>query len=412
MFISCVAYALVSTSMLKEVLITYHYYDDYTYYNTIVDTKKQFSECDYRDYYSPAPPLYYNVAHLASEIVGMDAQRLRWMNVVISLLMMFALFLTLRRSNLTSAQNLEKAIIFSLSPYIFGGFFILINDNLANFLLYISIWMALIASDDKGMKGNILIVGSAIAAGLTILTRQNYIWIYPVLVCIYWVRGRERQDVVLAVISLVITAFPLLYLFYIWKGMVPPSHQYHHQAMWPNIAGITLALSLLAFYGIVLYGQLCLNKLKLGSVYGWKTIIGGKNILHYVVSVIVVTSLIAVEPLHRINLGTDGYFMNVMSKLPSVAGTPLPIWALSIVGGWIITKWILDKNYLPLSIIVFFIISATFMKQNFQKYYDYAILSTIMIDSTVNSRRIGIIGLFGMLFISVAYFLYVANSGG
>jgi len=89
---------------------------------------------------------------------------------------------------------------------------------------------------------------------LALLTRQTHVWLLP---CFLWLVWRTPDALVSGKVwasALVgATVLPLLALFHLWGGVVPPGFQYQHEAAhWLNLRAMQFMLCTTGFYWLML----------------------------------------------------------------------------------------------------------------------------------------------------------------
>ncbi len=156
---------------------TYHGGDELTYHlPTIVQFHDQLPGVDLVDYPAAQTPLYHLLVALWGQLVGMELWRLRIVGVVASYAAVLVLYRLLRRHGALDAWPAAGlALVFALSPYVFGQSFILGTDNLGLLFCLLAIERFLAFSRD-GLR----LAPFALAClwlSLALLTRQSYVWL-------------------------------------------------------------------------------------------------------------------------------------------------------------------------------------------------------------------------------------------
>ena len=176
-----------------------------------------------------------------SKVVGLQLWRLRLGEVVVSYLLVLATYQLLRRDvGLDKIRSFVLAAVIELSPYVFGASFRLLTWNLAALFAVLAIHFTLSFSRTERWRD---FVGFAVAAGLAVLTRQLFVWVFPIGGILMMLSHWSVRAKALGSVLVLLCVSPLLALAVAWHGSVRPSHQAINQVRSPDYRGILFAIA-------------------------------------------------------------------------------------------------------------------------------------------------------------------------
>jgi 4-amino-4-deoxy-L-arabinose transferase-like glycosyltransferase len=206
---------------LTRTMPTYHGGDEWTYHlPTIERFAAQLPGVDLVHYPAAQTPLYHLIVALWGKAVGMELWRLRLVGLLASYLAVLVLYRLLRRhAPLPAWPAAGLALVFALSPYVFGQSFILVTDNLG--LLFALLAIERLLAWERDRRVAVFAAGCGWIA-LALLTRQSYVWLG--LFGGLWLisrRGVARGETAAGIALLAAAAAPFAALVVAWKGIVP-----------------------------------------------------------------------------------------------------------------------------------------------------------------------------------------------
>lgn len=202
---------------------------------------------------------------------------------------------------------------------------------------------------------------------LSVYTRQTNVWLLaPISSMFFYEEGfsLNRPKVFIKYIMLVTPSLvTLLYLVYVWKGIVPPSFSGEHLHV--SLSVIPFFVSLYFIYYIVYVFPYFLEdkKLKLGSVkrfFNWGLFVG-------------LTTAIIIESDYSPNAGRVSGMWNLAGIFPNMYNRSVFIVFLTSLGGSVLYDTILNLrnkySFLILSIFVPFVFVHLFNQYVYHRYF-------------------------------------------
>ncbi len=188
--------------------------DEGHFYNTILFFK-DLDLSKIADYKEVTPPLTYLVYALWGKVVGFEISSLRILSVVISAGVAFLLHYLIFSLFQKRSFTILGTLLFMLNPYVIGMSIFIYTDMLTVFFII----MLLIGI----FNNNIPLI--FFSSCLSILTRQ-YSIIFLIAAVIYffflYLEKGEKKNL-FNIIAVIVSTFPLIFLFYIWGGISPHS---------------------------------------------------------------------------------------------------------------------------------------------------------------------------------------------
>ncbi|MFT3748755.1 MAG: glycosyltransferase family 39 protein [Agriterribacter sp.] len=334
------------------------------HYPTILKFAEQLPFPDIRDYNSATTPLFHLVFAVVSKIIGTDIRGLRFFNVLISYVSLLILFkIIINRFNLTKANAFLLTFIFACSPYYFREAFVVVTDNFP--VLWLLCFFNYYFKYKEEHRQRFFIL-SALFLLLLCLTRQTYLF-----VCIAVITDQLFEKITISQklknsLWVLLAALPTFILFFIWKGLTPPSFaRLHTGESVINIKLFLYGLSILGFYSLFI-----------PAFNSYKMLLRKKSmlVLCWVILSWVILFLIPVTKAPK----DFGYLWHIAGPLPKLANSSLLFYALVPVG--VITLLSMQKK--EMSFLILFLvglfISEMPNKIIFQRYYDNSILLSLI----------------------------------
>ena len=194
-------------------------------------------------------PLFHLLGAVAIRLFGPSLTMGRTLNVVFSLTGVFALFgllwRTMRHSPATAAL---LSAVYLTSCYFFGYSFRWLTDNLALTFCIFALAQLFRAADPAELRPLRSYFLGCLACSLTILTRQNYMFLCLPFALALPLSGQRAGTVVAGWAGLALAVAPFAGLVLVWHGLVPPDYQHRHTSSLINYYPVTLPLMLLGMY--------------------------------------------------------------------------------------------------------------------------------------------------------------------
>ncbi len=236
---------------LSLQLLTFHGTDETLYHlPAIRQMAADWPRPNLSDYTSATTPLFH-VLYAAVEWAW--GEHLPWMRALNVLTSLFASLLFARLLQAYADMDATLAtgfgVAFGLSPYFFGASFILLTDNLGWMLA-----LAALLAARHGAANTLRWAMACVCLTLALLTRQTHVWLLPCFLWLVWrtpevsVPTKARASAWMAA-----TLLPLLGLFHLWGGVVPPGFQDQHEAArLLNLRAVQFMLCTTGFYWLML----------------------------------------------------------------------------------------------------------------------------------------------------------------
>ncbi|MGI8412073.1 MAG: glycosyltransferase family 39 protein [Solirubrobacteraceae bacterium] len=411
--------AVAALRGLTVALPIFHGSDERVYQlPTILRFASQLPFPDLGHYRAAQTPLFHLLLAYAGKLIGYELWRLRLVEVLISYGLALAVFALLhRRLALPRGPALALALLFVLSPYVFGSSFRVITDNLATLLVVIAL-ERLERCRETARPAPFAVAGVSIAAAM--LTRQSTAFMLPVA-GLYALRvpfpGRVRA---LALATLGLAAIPVGVLFLTWHGLVPPGGDPSSCGLCPagrasssaggsglEVQSPELALATIGLYGAVLFGPL-LGRRRGGGGLGREL---GRGSLRRgaLVAAGAGALLLLIWPATPGDHAA-GAIWNAARRLPAIDGTSLLFWVLVPLSGAVL--WVrlrgAPRRWTVLVLLACFLLSSLAIRYPWQKYVDpFALLSlllTVSPDELCSPRE-----LIGAATLAVAFVAYTLS---
>jgi 4-amino-4-deoxy-L-arabinose transferase-like glycosyltransferase len=384
--------AIASLRGLTVALPTFHGVDEYYYhYPVILRFAHQLPFPDVTHYAAGAaqPPLFHLVMAYIGKVIGYELWRLRLLEALISYAAVVVLFVLLkRRLGLDRGTAVALALLFALSPYIYGASFRLLTDNLA--ILFTVVALERFERFREAEELGPFVVG-CLSVAAAMLTRQSTAFLVGVATY-YALRGRPSvrgsptlRDRTVALSAVGASAVPLIALFVAWHGLVPPTGNAAPCGLCSGGEGSTvhlvvteLALAALGLYGAVLFAPLLLKRIQAAGLPTLSELRG--PLLGAACGVLLLLLWPAGTPTGS-NAQGAGFITRVASHLPSLVGSSLVFWALVPAAGAVL--WarlrVAPRRWLVLVFLGCFLVSTLVIRFPWQKYIDPFVLLAILL---------------------------------
>lgn len=410
---------LVMVAALRGMTVTlpiFHSTDEGNYiYPTILQFSRQLPFPSLHHYVAAQTPLFPLLEAYAGKLIGYALWKLRLVEVGISYLLALEVYYLLRaRLELERLAALALALLFVLSPYVFGTAFRVITDNLATLLIIIAL-ERFERSRETGSLTAFLVGAVALAGAL--FTRQSAAFMLAVA-GLYALRAGHslvRRAELLGATA--VSAIPVAALFLTWHGLVPPggdpsscalcgagrdagAHEGTLVVQTPELAVATFGL-----YCAVLFAPalLVIGRDALGLERGELVRRARLPLLGAFAFALLLLAFPAQPGTH-----TAGVLWNAAARVPSLAGSSLLFWALVPLAGALIA-WrarVGPRPWLFFAFFASFLAGALAIRYPWQKYVDpfalLAIYFTVRREDFTSARSLLGAGALALAFVAYA----------
>jgi 4-amino-4-deoxy-L-arabinose transferase-like glycosyltransferase len=410
---------LVMIAVLRGMTVTlpiFHSTDEGNYiYPTILQFSHGLPFPSLHHYVAAQTPLFPLLEAYVGKLIGYALWRLRLVEVAISYLLALAVYQLLRRRlGLERLAALALALLFVLSPYVFGTSFRVITDNLATLFIVVAV-DRFERSRETGAIAPYAVGCAALAAAM--FTRQSAAFLLAVA-GLYALRAAPtllRRAELLGTAAL--SVIPVGLLFLAWHGLVPPGGDPSSCALCGSCRDVgahegtlvvqtpELTLATFGLYGVVLFAPalVLLGRDALGRSPRELLRRASMPLLGALAGAVLLLAFPAQPGTH-----TAGVLWNAAGRLPSVAGSSLLFWALVPLAGALIV-WRARagrRNWLFFAFFASFLLGALAIRYPWQKYVDpFALLAlyfTVRRDDFTSARALAGAGVLAAAFVAYA----------
>jgi 4-amino-4-deoxy-L-arabinose transferase-like glycosyltransferase len=401
---------------LTVALPMFHGSDELVYhYPTILRFARQLPFPDLARYHAAQTPLFHVLMAYAGKLIGYQLWRLRLVEALISFALALAVFRLLSlRLAMGRLQSTALALLFVLSPYVYGASFRLLTDNLA--LLFSVLALERLERFREGGGAAPFAAACACAAG-AILTRQSTAFLFA-LAGVYALLARrlDWRRRALALAAVAIAFIPAAALFLTWHGLTPPGgdtsscglcaagRETGGAGLRPASAELTLAV--LGLYGAVLFAP----------SFPWRDRAALARALPSALACAAAgAALLLAFPL-RPDLRsagvptTAGVLWKVAARTPTLLGSSLLFWLLVPLSG-VVLRWrlaVAPRRWPAVALLGCFLVAALAIRLAWQKYVDPYALLVLLISAAPREldapRRLG-----GAVLLAAAYLAYALS---
>jgi len=210
---------------------------------------------EYENYGSATFPLYHILFSILYKISQGNILFLRFVGASIAILTAYLLFIYINRhfnyKNKISA--LCVSIAFLLSPTIFSTSTFLGTDTLPFLFLVLTALGIQKIKENSQNHSSCSISLVSISSFLAFYTRQFYFWL-PIVPFFYIIRKQDNlYKSLFIVVIYTLLLIPVLYIFFLWGGLTPPSLQDWHLSNQNSLSSIVYPLAILSIYALPLY---------------------------------------------------------------------------------------------------------------------------------------------------------------
>lgn len=370
---------------LIPVLSGYDKYDNKTYdmdkfhVPAIYTFAEQFPAVDVSDYSSATTPGMHLVLAAVVKIFGPCETNLQITTCIFGALLIFIAWLYASKGARPWVA-LAAVVPLALNPYILGNSIWVMTDNLSLALLAVVIGSSVFLRPRTGTA-----VWTSVAMVGAVLVRQINLWV----VAGAWVATvlgspllrkrlpwRDELDdefspahVIVISVGILMTIAVLVFFFFMWGGMVPPSLQNYHVSGGMNVAVTPYVLTMMAIYGspIVLFFASRI----LGNSFTIRLMCAGA-IGGFLLGIIF-------ESTPGLEVGrVGGWMWSLAEKSPVVLGRTVFLVFGSVLGGILLgaIAGLLREANKGRAVFLLFLFGASFLaastvnSQAFQRYFD------------------------------------------
>jgi 4-amino-4-deoxy-L-arabinose transferase-like glycosyltransferase len=371
---------------LTVTLPIFHSTDEGVYlYPTILQFSHELPFPHIGHYVAAQTPLFPLLEAYVGKLFGYELWRLRLVEVLISYALGLAVYALLhRRLGLGRLSALVFAVLFVLSPYVYGTSFRAITDNLATLFIVLSVERFERYRESGELTA--FAVG-AVAVAAAILTRQSAAFMLAVAgLYALFVPNSLRQRA-LALLAVTLAAAPAAALFLSWHGLVPPGGDPSSCALCPagrahgatqgtlEVQTAELTLATLGLYGTILFAPLL-------AIAAWATprgeLLGRIHHLRKIALGAILGALLLIVFPARPGSHAAGVLWNAAARLPIIFGSSLLFWLLVPLAVAIVVWRFLagPRPWLFTAFLVSFLLGALAIRFPWQKYVDpFALLA-------------------------------------
>lgn len=400
-----------ATRGLTLALPIFHGSDERVYHlPTILRFGAQLPFPDLSHYAAAQAPLFHLLLAVWGKLVGYEPWRLRVLVVLISYGAALALYrLLIGARGLTPTLALVLALLYALSPYVFGVSFRVVTDNLAMLLILLALERLERFRIGGGRPGSAFALACLWISG-ALLTRQSAAFMLGVgLIYLVWASPQRRPA---GVGALVLAVAPLVALVAVWHGFVPPGSDPNScglcaakgresTGLFTHAAGLTIAVA--GLYGAVLFAPVRWARGHAGHFARRRVLPGAAAGAVFLLCF----------PMRVTGFGDAGYLWEISRHAPVVLGSSLLFWVLVPLGGAVLAaRWSRpDAGWLSPIFLGCFLVASLATRLAFEKYVDafalLALIFTVRPDELTGRREwIGPAFLLGGF---VAYAVVLAN---
>jgi Dolichyl-phosphate-mannose-protein mannosyltransferase len=402
---------LVMIAVLRGMTVAlpiFHGTDEVVYqYPTILQFSHELPFPDLHSYKAAQTPLFHILFAYIGKVIGYQLWRLRLVQVLISYGLVLAVYRLLRaRVRLPVSQALILALLFELSPYVFGQSFRLVTDNLA--LLFTVLALERFEAFRETSRPAPFVVGCVLTAA-AILTRQSTAFMVGVAV-LYALRpgwragGASRAGLVVVAL---LSAVPAGLLFLNWHGLVPVGGDPSSCGLCVargagsglSTGGLEVQTAELALATIGLYGTILLAPVATRAIFTRWVAVG------------IVAGLVLLLVFHATpGAHAAGTIWKIAEKLPTIDGSSLAFWLLVPLAGAVL-GWRLPlapRPWLTGALALTFVVSTVAIRFPWQKYTDPLALLVVLVTvraGELNRRR----QLVGAAILALLFIAYTAD---
>lgn len=221
--------------------------DERHFYNTILFFK-DFDLSKIADYKEVTPPFTYLIYALWGKVVGFEISSLRILSIIISTGIAFLLHYLIFSLFQKRSFAILGTLLFMLNPYVIGMSIFIYTDMLA--VLFVIILLIGI------LKNNIILI--FFSSCFSILTRQyNIVFLIAAVIYFFFLylqKGEKKN--LFNIIAVIVSTIPLIFLFYIWGGISPPTGAKYwigNNSLQYNLNSLTTYLSIIPIYTLPLF---------------------------------------------------------------------------------------------------------------------------------------------------------------
>lgn len=383
------AVAVAALQGLTRTMPTFHGGDERDYHLPAIEQfARQLPAPDLVDYPAAQTPLYHLLVAGWGRVAGMEMWRLRLLGVLAAYLAALALYALLRRTTgIERWPAAGLALVFALSPYVFGQAFVLGTDDLGLLLALLAIER--FAAFDRGFARTRSLAPFAVACAwlaLALLTRQSYVW----LGCFggLWLLRTPRLGLRAAAAGagmLLVAALPFAALVVAWKGIVPVGGDpascgicapERGRLGWREVSPLRaplLTLAIAGFYGTLLFARPLWEGMR--GLAG----IGGRgarrSALPAAVGGAAGAALLLAVPMVQ-GEGDEGWIWRLARSGPAPLGSAWIFWLLVPLGCALVVLGMrrLGWRALPVVLGAAFLAAQVATRLPYQKYFDPFVL--------------------------------------
>lgn len=385
---------------LTQAVPTFHCGDELTaHYPVILSFNQQFPHINLADYPSTAGPFYYLLFVVLGKTIGFELYKLRLVNALISYLAVTVLYRFLAaRLKFPRSHAFWLALVFAVSPYFFGISFLLLTDNLAFLLCFLTLDYLWRFKEGAGL-GRLAV--SCVFLALCLITRQLYFWLVPVAGLVLVNSPYRLRDKLTALSFIGLALVPLVGFVLLWKGLVPPTFKhYQNRTTFLYLRPVNFSLAVLGMYCLFLNPQ---QYFMFARQHPSRVVAGGLQAGCVAVGCL----LLLVFPTARIAGHDNGLLWRLSEHLPVVLGSGIIFWLLVPAALMAVVFSLAgpDSDLFSLVILGSFLVVMMANTLQYQKYFDPFMLlaAAMLIRGRVLATRLNQIGYAVLVVLFIGY---------
>jgi 4-amino-4-deoxy-L-arabinose transferase-like glycosyltransferase len=308
-------------------------------------------------YSTATPPLFHATFGVLYLIFGGNLWWLRAINLLLTALIPCLVYRGLRQ-RVGSAYAFTMSLTVAFVPYVWTRGYVLLTESLATLLVVFALLPFARPAPPKLARN----IGSALWLALAVATRQHWVFVAAGIISVILADASLpwRTRAKLAAPYL-LPVFTVLWFFVAWGGMVPPSFRAVNETS-SNFRAVAFTWTALGLY-----------VLGMGPTYLWRR---AKRLPRTLLVAALIAAVAAVLvglrfQSHKID---NGYLWKISSAVPSIFGANPLLVVLTAIGVFYCFTLLENKEWAFASVLAMFALSFLPIRQNFQKYYEPALL--------------------------------------
>jgi len=190
-----------------------------------------------------APGYFYSLSLFNDNLIT-----LKLINVLINLSF---LYFIIKKLKIKCVKNYLLVLPLCTSLYFVSSTLWLSPDNSSFFLSALTVYSYCLFK--KNNKNNMLIIFSVLLF-LAVWYRQTNLYLVAAFLLTEFTSNKKNKNIVPLIIAFTPSLFSMAYLFFVWKGLTPPSFSFHETKN-IHFSALSHFFSLYFFYGVFFLGK-------------------------------------------------------------------------------------------------------------------------------------------------------------